>query len=536
MIRPPRSEWLERAGVFVLLLAALVMRARRTAASFDGEFDGFQGALAAIAAVNYERLGVTRFRGHPAWIVDLPAGAEAEEIGPADALVYTNHPPLVPLLGWCSLRALGPSGWERAWREGRAPEGIELALRAPFLLLHLLGLWCFHRLVRAGAGSTTAMLSLAILAMLPVTIRYGALVNYENPALPCVFAALAAYVSSLRRPSAGSLAVLGAALLLGTAITWAPAFFLPPLVLHALFVRRFALAARVAAVGSVAIAIPAAAHAMLVGGGATILQRARELLAPLSSGERPLGDWLAAQWTGLVDATGLAVVLVAATGLAIELARALVPRARAGLERLEVGPRSERIDVGKLLLLGAFGYLFAFYRHTLDAQRPFELFAAPAVAVLAANALAHLGRPLLALRAGVAPLVLVLASLLLPGLARETAFERGLRDALVPRALAEEIGQLVPRGTLAFVPTALGTNPALAFYAWRNVLPSADPSGALPPPYSSSRFLAAAPRVFLLPNDPPAAARAEVEVLRGVLEATAVEKFADARWTRYALR
>ncbi len=544
------GAWLERAGVIVLLLAALAMRSRQLAAGFDRELDGSQGAVVAIAAVNYERLGLTRFHGYPARIVDLPVGAENEAIEPADALVYAEHPPLVPLLGWAALQAMGPRGWNEAWREGRAPERIELALRLPFLALHLLGLWLFHRLLRASLGRGTALIGLAIFAVLPVTILYGSLVGHENPALPCVLGALLAYVRCFRGDARG-LAFLGLAFLLGAAGAWTTACFLPPIVLHALVRSRWRLALLVGAIGSLGIALPSFAHAWLAPAGmgsGGMLEQVRGLLHSFGSGEHPIGEWLASQRGALVDAMGGPVVVVAVAGLVVQIVRALVPRVRATLAPLEVAPASARIDVASILALGAGLCILASSPHTLEAQWPLELLVAPAVAACAASLLACLGRPLLRLRAGLAPHVLLVGSLLLPGLAHLSELERELRapgpsddplrtegpELALPRKLGATIAPLVPRGALALVPQALGTTPALAFYAWRNILPTANANGTVPPPISGSRFLAGAPCVLLLPDAPPAGARGQVDALRAAL--AGAPSVSGEGWTRYALR
>jgi hypothetical protein len=245
---------------------------------------------------------------------------------------------------------------------------------------------------------------------------------------------------------------------------------------------------------------------------------------------------------------GALVVAAAAAGLLLALARAIFPRVRARLAELEVAPARERIDVAGLLALGAALYLLAFYRHTLEAQRPFQLLVAPAVAASAASALASLARPLLRLRAGIAPHVLLVGSLVLPGFLPLARLEHEFRapgpaddpqlsegpELALPKNLGHAIAPLVPRGTVAFVPEALGTTPALAFYAWRNVLPAGDARGTVPPPFSSSRFLAGAPRCLLLPDAPPAGAREEVDALRSAVEAA--PSMSNQGWKSYALR
>jgi len=116
------TKLLERLGVLLILVAALVPRVRDLAAPFDREFEGFQGSCFAAFCVNYERLGVGRFGGYPTYCVDIPDEAAGETLDPA-LYVYANHPPLVPLAQWAVVKALAPDGWNDAWRSGDAPVG-----------------------------------------------------------------------------------------------------------------------------------------------------------------------------------------------------------------------------------------------------------------------------------------------------------------------------------------------------------------------------------------------------------------------------
>jgi hypothetical protein len=156
---------LERLGVLLLLAVALVPRLRDVAAPFDREAEGAQAAFFAIAAVNHERLGLRHTGGYPVLNVDATdpgrRGAGAP-IASRHWLFYTNHPPLVPLLAWAALEALGPRGWDTAWREHRAPAGIELPLRLPFLAAHLLFLWSLWWAARQSGGPRAALIALGL--------------------------------------------------------------------------------------------------------------------------------------------------------------------------------------------------------------------------------------------------------------------------------------------------------------------------------------------------------------------------------------
>lgn len=517
-----RFAWLERGGVALLLVAALAVRARDVAGPFDREFDGAQGAFFAIAAVNYERFGPLAFRGYPTLVLD------AETHLPAEALVYGHHPPSAPLLAWASAKLLGPDGWQAACAEHRAPRGLELPLRLPFLVLHLFGLWAFWWALRAGLGPGTAMLALGFYAALPVAVFYGSLVNYENPALPFVFLGFGAYARYLRAGGARRLLGLGVSFAAGCLVTFGPAFFLPPLVLHALLARRPRAAAAVAAVGGAGVGVALLAHGLATpGGGGSLWARARVLWAPLLDGSYPLSGWIANQVHYLHEAAGLALLVAAAAGLATLLARHLSPALERRLAALEVTATAPRVDLVSPLALGALLYLLAFYRHTFEPQRPFLLFAAPGIAGGAAVFVAQLARPLLRLRAGLAPVVLVALALVLPGLGdlarwRDAARAPGPRDEPPGRAgpdlplppqTGAALAALLPPGGVGLVPDALGLNLAHSWYAWRAVF-------GVPEPASGHPFLAlvpASPVRVLLPDEPPAAAAGAVAAWRAAL-------------------
>jgi hypothetical protein len=346
--------------------------------------------------------------------------------------------------------------------------------------------------------------------------------------------------------------VIGLAFAIGTGVTWAGAFFWLPVVLHAFWTRRFRWGAAVGFAGGLGIAAAVLVHGLCAPAGvagAGLLERAELLLEPLLSGARPLREWLGLQWHYASEALGLPILLLGCVGCIALLVRKLHSGFRARWRALEVDSPAEVIEVGALLLAGTGLYFLAFYRHTLEAQRPFQLLLAPAVAALAASALAPLARPLLRLRAGIAPHVLVVASALLPGLWNLTELERDLRargpaddppstrgPALaLPARLAAELAPLLPRGSLAFVPAALGTNPALAFYAWRNILPVVGAPDAVPYPFASSRWLAEAPRYLCLPEIVPQSAGEAVTALRDELVRRGIQAESNAHWSRFAL-
>ena len=537
---------LEKAAAGLLLVAALLVRLPQLFADFDRGLEGFQGAFFAIAAVNYERLGTSVGSGYPALIVELPAPIESTSLGPIDALVYANHPPTVPLLAWRSARLLGPSGWSEAWREDRAPEGLEPALRLPFFLLHMSALVLFWCLLREAAGATAGVIGLALLVTLPVGLLYANLINYENAALPCVLAATWAYLRLLRGGGRGAWFALGAAFLAAGAVTWAPIFFLPPLVLHALLRRRSALAAGVAIVGGGALALPLVLHSLWAPAGigaGSALARARELWAPLLDGSQPFGLWVCEQLRQASAMLGTPVALLALLGVLLSFLSVLVPRVGARLSSGRVERSAGIVDLGVPLLAGALLHQLAFYRHTLEQQWSFWLYAAPGAAAAAAMLLACCARPILHLRAGIAPMVLLVSALLLPGIAQANRRLRELRapkselqDALaLPRALGGELAPLVPRGAVGLLPEALGANLASSYYAWRNLYWTPELDAELPPWLAASSALADAPAVLLLPRHPPSAARPAVEALEVAATDRGLALEQQGEWRRIPL-
>lgn len=531
----PTPVWLERAGVLLLLLAALVPRARGLFGPFDRELEGFQGSCFAAFAINYERLGVGRFGGYPTFNVLLPSDPAATPY------LYPNHPPLVPLLGWASLKAWGPAGWDEAWRAGRAPQGVEGPLRLPFFVLHVGGLLALWWAVRQGGSARLALLSLAVAACVPISIVYAYLVNYENPYLVCLLLACGFHVRWLLRGS--SRALLGAALALAAAaaITFAPVFFLPPLLLQTVLRRGWRPAAREAAALVPAALVPVLVHGVLVrqlplADSVGVVQRAQALLRPLFDGSKPLAEWASRQGLRLEYFLSPGILWVAAAGLVVVLARAL----RRGMRASRVVAGAERpaeVSLALPLLLGGAAILLGFYTHTFDGdgatngQTLFLLNLAPAAAVLAAHLLDALAPALYRLRGGLAPLVVATSLVCVPALLRAGAIQRAWRDpgprddprvagpaTALPSTYGRELAALLPADAIGLVPHSMAFTPAVSFYAWRQLVPVSRASwGKALARIEEVLELGDRPRFMLLPRDPPAGIRAEIESVRADL-------------------
>ena len=557
----PLARWLltgprraERLGVALILLTALVPRLRDVAAPFDREAEGAQGAFFAISAVNYERLGLRRTAGYPVLNVDALRESASGVLLPLPTqhwLMYANHPPLVPVVAWAAVEALGPEGWDEAWREGRAPEGIELPMRLPFVTAHALFLLALWWAVREGHGAQTAMIALGLAAATPVLVFYGTLVNYENPALLFVALAAGQHVRWQREGRWQDLALFALACFAGSCVTFAGAFFLPFFVLAAFAAGRFARGALEAVVGALATALPLLLHATLaqrVGRRLGLelpdpLERAHAIVAPLLDGTVGVGVWAARQVERAGTWIGWLPVALAVVGVAVLFARLSRPVAPA------LQPRWRRIDVGAPLLLGGLLYLFAFYRHSYDPQHSFLMLVAPGVAVLAAVALDALGPLLLHLRAGVAPLVVVASTVCLLGVQesnllrhryRATEAERE-RHHLPPPALplpdrtGAELAALIPPGALGLYPSATGLNLAVNFYAWRSLVALEAADDLRFEAIAEAAGLHDAPRYLLLPTTPPPEAAAQAETLRAALVGAGTKRGRGEAWEAFSL-
>ena len=544
MLRP-----LELLGVLAILLAGLAPRVRDFTAPLDREFEGYQGAFFAISAVNYERLGIARTNGYPVLNIDLGPRADAQrEIWsrPQFWFVYTNHPPLVPLMAWASLKLLAPEGWNTAWEESLPPQDFEPALRLPFLIMHLLGLLAFYWAARQAYGMRTAMVALALLAAIPPSVFYATLVNYENPALLFTFLSAGFFVRYLRGGRKRNLLLLALSMGAGAAVTWAPLFFLIPFVLHAALARRPLRAFNIAWAAGGAGLVPVAIHALLsrwtlnaMGKESSgIVARAQELLGPLLDGSAPVSDWAVVQGQRLVSWCTPGLAVLALLGLAVSL----VPfRSR----KEDKAP----VRLGLTLAAGSGLYLLAFYRHTLDTQHSFLMFPAPAVALLAAVALNACAPLYGRLRAGHAPLVLATFTLAALCALRFNALRNEFRSehdeprpagALVPEfPLPDETGSefraLLPPGSFAAYPSGTQLNLAPSLYAWRSILPIAGPQDPIPTAAARSLGLEQAPHYLLLPNLPSEATRGQVEALSTLTDAPEPDAIGE-RWSAWRVR
>ncbi|MFT7485946.1 MAG: hypothetical protein ACI9F9_001798 [Candidatus Paceibacteria bacterium] len=512
---------LERLALIALLILAFVPRVRDIDRGFDRGFEGYQGAFFAIAAVNYERLGVNASGGYPVLNIDLPASSQ-------DWFLYANHSPLTPLLAWAGMKVMGPPGWSETWREGQSPAKMEAPIRIPFLLLHMAGLLALWWVARVAFGKQVALLSLALVAALPVSALYGTLVNYETPSLPCALLAVGASGMYARERKRRWLLLAGFAFLCACSFTFAPAFFLPFLVLGLLWNRRWPEAMALGVVGGLACLTPLLVHdhsarkalAQVGQAPASIWQRAEELLGPLFSGEVTVPHWLSLQVQHALAAQGPVLLLAAGCGAVLCFVRAVSKRRNERLRQFE-WPQNPTPDVDLALpmLAGGLLYLFAFYKHTAEEQWSFQLYLVPGVVLCAARCLHGISLPLQRLRGGIAPLVLVAGTVMLLGLARFEGWRKKVRGPQVPlpASIGLELQQLLPVGAYGLHPSVLGLTPASTWYSWRSLYPVSDSHDPSIQILSDRLGLQDSPRFMLLPKQSSPALQETLQALRSTL-------------------
>lgn len=509
----PGPRWLW-AAIALAALVALALRVPEWTRPFDRQFDGFQGAFFATAAVGYEQNDLSRGWPYPIVQVNAP-----EDLA-TGAYLYANHPPLVPQLARGALHLLGPEGWDGAWRSGKSPRGIEGPLRAPFVLCQLAAAVLFGLALARLEGRRAGALFVVLVATAPASFVYAGLVNYENPSLLATAFVVWVLVDALDAPRVGArhVALAFGAGLLAALTTYMPLLFAAPLGIWALAGRRRAALWPLVGVGAGAI-VGLVSHGFLARralenlgrSSQPLAERARELVAPLLDGSVPLGTWFALQAELVGRYLGPVLLLLALAGMWF---------GRRGRDPAPPRAGPTGLGLALALLAGGVAVQFAFYRHTSDPQEPFLLHLVPGVALFAALALASLAR-----RAGGSKLAAaLLTAAVLAGAfgARHIAapWRNFGPDRPSPMELGDELARLAPAGAVLWYPATLGFTPAVGFYAWRTLLPVEPPAYGIPPLVAGSLGLGAAPVFFVEPlgvlADEPAVA-ADVAQMRADL-------------------
>ncbi|MFT5285016.1 MAG: hypothetical protein ACI8TQ_001177 [Planctomycetota bacterium] len=493
-LSPQAKRTLEILGVILILIAAMVPRMRDFGEGFDREFDGAQGASFAIFAVNYERLGVGTHLGYPVHDVDLVEDMEANA---KDITLYANHPPAVSLTIWLAAKLMGPAGWNEAWKADRAPEGLAPVMRMPFLLAHLGSLVLLYLVVRSVSNQRRAMIALAVMAAIPVSIIYATIVNYENPVLLFVLAAAFFHVRFLQRGKRADLIGFGLCALFGCATTFFHVFYLPGLTIQA-FLRNKRRAIQLAVSAIIGLLVPLVAHAVMSARSlanidqspSRLSNRINSMLEPLFDGSIPITQWASYQWERSMRYFSEPILIIAVIGVALALISRKSPQSSTGSES-QSSESNRPIELTIPLLSGGLLLMFVMYRHTADGwnggdgQVPFLMYLTPGVALAASLFFDKLSTPLAKLRGGIAPLVIAVSLVCVPGLERANELRRPIRapgprddPALttgpampLPSVMGREIAPVIPAGEFAICPLALGLTPAALYYSWRTIIP-----------------------------------------------------------------
>jgi hypothetical protein len=545
MLCTPRRELI--AVCLALFLGILLRVYYAPAGGFDREADGFQGAFFGLTSINYERLGIAPTGGYP--VVNLDTVVDAPETW----YVYGNHSPLFALGEWTALKALGPHGWENAWREGRSPSGVgtdhsfEFALRLPMFAASIFSMLVLWWALRIEGGKRAAWIGMLLYALCPLAILDAGLVNYEPASILCVLFAFG-FFAKLRRRDAiceescifrKELLFVCLFLALGTAQTFAPLFFAIPLCFAALGSRLRAIGIKGALLSASAIGfaalLPVLVHGIYVRSALEGIQPASRLserigilFEPLTSGSVPLWRWLGLQHTHLVTFASEVFVEIAIVGLVFAI---LIQADRLLSKGPEVRASKKNPALLPLLLAaGGFTVMFGYYKHTADdtpAQSSFILNLIPAIAALGGLAFVIFGDAVgrTFARKGRVHGGLILTAVLL-GLALNNGFAttnhlwgiwRSPRpQSTVPELVGATLGKLLPPESVALYPAQLGFTPAVYFYAWRTMLPvTADiPSFQMVEQRLSDGGLLDRPRYLILPDAPSAGTKPAVDALR----------------------
>lgn len=474
-------ESLERFCVVLLLLAALMPRLRDIATEFDRGIDGDQGATFAIAAVNYERGDAAG--AYPVFDIDRAAA-------PEQRLVSAEHTPLIPLIAWNSVRLLGPTDWNRAWLDGEAPRDIELPLRLPFFAAQMLALVLLWKVAREAYGTTVGLLALAFGAASSVGIQFAGLVGHRNPGIATALLFVLFSMRWMRHERRVDLALSGAAAALSAAVSFGAVTFLPVLVWVGWRKRGARAAWRFVIVGAVCAALPLllheyAAHTALagtrIGSNTGTFDALRGTIAPQHSGSLGLGASAAWHAQRVVDAHGIVIVGAALIGLAVTVMRS---RFASAASRTSAGPAdsTSRFPLLGVLCCGALFSQIADAATTGDAALSLQLWWLPAISVGAAITVQQLSGPLLRLRAGISPLVVLTLGLALPGLGLQAEWRQRTRGAdeplPMPSATGAWIGESTQAGDFVQCDRSIGLNAAVDYYAWRTICRSDAPNDA----------------------------------------------------------
>ena len=445
---------LQRLAVAALLLAAAIPRGRNLEASFAPGAEGERGTRAALTQLNHERFPELE---ETITALEIPAGTDRYEgIGepPWEPLIWRSNSPLEAdvLVERASFQFLGV--------EAIDPEApVEFAVRVPHLALHLLALLVLWWAISEAFGGQIALMSLAFLTVLPPSIAYSTVSGTENLALLGSALMLGLYARHLQKREWWPLALLAPAACAAALLapeSMAMAALLP---LQALGMKRI----RAALLGALALWTPVVLLVLESGSQELdVLPR----LASRAAAFIEFGPGLLREAVSLFTPI---VLGLAAIGVALRFSRSLNAGWSARLKALEFPqPKEKHAEVAAVLL--PFGVLAAML--SPDDGGPRLLFSVPIVALGVALFLQQITRPIAAMRAGIAPLVVLASLIAMPCLARFSLFELERRAEPTPRTVGAEIRSFeLPPSDLCVIPASLAQGAPLEFYARRTLVP-----------------------------------------------------------------
>lgn len=234
-----------------LLLAAIVLLSvgfmlARLDRPFERNAEGC-GAFFGLLARNYFRYDFSTTLGVPV----ISMGKSAPPV------FYANHPPTVSLLIAVVYATSGYTGDYETMPD-------DWLTRLPAATFTLLCITAVPAMLWRRAGPATAVIAAALLASVPITLRYGAMPDVINSQL--IFFCLltvAAYERFCDRPNWRTLTILCLAFLAAAMTDWPAFFLLPVLGVHFLCTHRIRQWRWISAFAFIAVAVFAAQYAYL---------------------------------------------------------------------------------------------------------------------------------------------------------------------------------------------------------------------------------------------------------------------------------
>jgi len=161
------------------------------------------------------------------------------------------------------------------------------------------------------------------------------------------------------------------------------------------------------------------------------------------------------------------------------------------------------------------------------------MYLTPGIALAASLLFEKLNNPLAKLRGGIAPLVIAVSLVCVPGLERANQLRRPIRapgprdDAALttgpamplPSVMGREIAPVIPAGQFAICPLALGITPAALYYSWRTIIP-VDPNDRATTSLALAKIAARGQDAWLLlPREQTGAIRTMSDQLFAIVKA-----------------